>query len=172
MPNLEVAAREQAEAMYAGTYTASGLNSSFTLGTHPNVPGLLIEQWTSNGRNMFEALSAIYGFPMDTERVVLQPTNLVSPATSAGNVTGRTAASYGQNVREVAFRAIYEQSSAPPDFGVYAEACVSWLAVDAVTYGDFAIDQFLFTMGTDENGQEKARSITPRFLHLTLERED
>lgn len=53
LPALEAAAREQADEIFAGTYTAeSGLNSSLTLSTDPEKPGIGVDRWVSNGTDM------------------------------------------------------------------------------------------------------------------------
>lgn len=55
IPRLEEAAREQAERMYAGTYTWVNttstdrrINSTVTFTTDPDRPGLGVENWISN----------------------------------------------------------------------------------------------------------------------------
>ena len=172
VPNMEVAAREQAQNVFGGTYSASELDSSITLSTNPDLPGLQITKWISNGTDAFDAFVAIYGDGANNMTVVLQPTNLESTVASGVNGTVNASSASDQSAREIAFRAIYEIPSTFTDTGVVAEGCTSWISMDAVNYGDFAVDQFLITVGMDESGQEKVQSIRPRFLHVTLEREE
>ena len=172
IPHMETAAREQASSIFAGMYTASGINSSMTLSTEPNVPGLLVTNWTSNGTDALAAYAAIAGASVDDVTLVLQPTNLESRISINTNGTEGTVSSSRSNVKQIAFRAIYKAPPSFPDSGPYAEICTDWASMDGVTYGNFAIDQFIITVATDEHERERAQSINPRFLHVTLNRED
>ncbi|KAF2235028.1 beta-lactamase/transpeptidase-like protein, partial [Viridothelium virens] len=148
IPHLEAAAREQAHMVFGGRYTASNLNSSLTIGTNPNVLGLQLTEWISNGSDILEALAAVYGNPGGSITVVLQPTDLEMPVRSSAfaNATGTMNGSSARSVRKVAFRAIYEVPSKFTDSGVIAEACTSWFSVDGLPYGDFADDEFLIAV--------------------------
>ncbi|KAI9687086.1 MAG: hypothetical protein M1822_002496 [Bathelium mastoideum] len=170
---MEAAAREQAASVYSGTYTAATLNSSITLGTSPDAHGLEITKWVSNGTDAFGVYAALAGTSPDNVRVTLQPTNLES-AVASTNATGNTTSPLGQDskTKAIAFRAIYNVPNTFNDTGVIAESCSTWASMDGLTYGNYAVDQFVITVATDENGQEKAQSINPRFLHVTLSREE
>lgn len=52
LPRLEAAGREEAESLYAGTYTFQNtnitINSTITFTTDPDRPGLGVENWISN----------------------------------------------------------------------------------------------------------------------------
>ncbi|PVH98839.1 beta-lactamase/transpeptidase-like protein, partial [Periconia macrospinosa] len=57
LPAIEEAARLDADETYAGTYRATnGVNSSLTLATKRDVPGLVIESWISNGTDMLRVV--------------------------------------------------------------------------------------------------------------------
>lgn len=61
IPALEEAAREQAEARYAGTYTTShnSTNTSITITTTPGRPGLGVKSWTHNSTDMISFINEV-----------------------------------------------------------------------------------------------------------------
>lgn len=57
LPSIEAAAREEADVLYAGTYTSpdKSLNSSITICTDAAKPGLGVTSWISNGTDMINS---------------------------------------------------------------------------------------------------------------------
>jgi hypothetical protein len=151
-PALEAAAREQAQAAYAGTYRATnGLNSSLTLSTSMNASGLGITRWTSNGTDMIEVLSVLMGAPLGPDVLRIFPTNLEQE-----NSDGTTDVSW-----RISFDApTYRQTSGP------FSACGTWFAVDALSYGEHGIDQIQFTIGEDG----RAVSVGLRAFKIVMEK--
>jgi len=65
VPELKAAAKEEAEQVYADTYTGPiGTNSSMTVVTDDN-PKLKITQWNLNGTDVFPLIGTIYGATPD-----------------------------------------------------------------------------------------------------------
>jgi hypothetical protein len=167
-PAFDTAARQEADDVYAGQYTYgggsgngtvdAGLNSTIVLSTDPDKPGLGIDQWISNGTDFLGTLAAIFGYAVFTAR--LYPAQLHS---EEKNGTG--------NMKQVAFRAVYEDPQAAVYTGLLSPLCLSWLGVDSERYGSIALDQFVFNLPvTDGNVAGKASSIEPRALRVKLER--
>ncbi|KAJ7806909.1 putative beta-lactamase, partial [Mycena leptocephala] len=142
VPVLEDAARAEAEARFAGTFAAAGLNSSITLNTEAGRPGLGVSRWISNGTDMLVTLET------SPFTVRLYPTTLFSDS-------------------RYAFRAVYEETfdnTGPAP--AFQDRCVTWGGVDTPTYGTVAFDDFVFELGEDG----VAVSVEPRFLRVGLQR--
>lgn len=152
LPALEQAARAQAEAQFAGTYTAAALNSSITLAVADAKSGLQVSRWVSNGTDMLPLVAALRNAKSAVD-LRLYPTDLV---TENGNGT------------EIAFRSVV-LPSASNGGGVFTQTgrCATWGGVDGVMYGEVAIDDFVF--GLDAKGD--AVSVEPRVLRATLEKQ-
>ncbi|KAJ7928130.1 beta-lactamase/transpeptidase-like protein, partial [Mycena leptocephala] len=131
-----------AEARFAGTFAAAGLNSSITLNTEAGRPGLGVSRWISNGTDMLVTLET------SPFTVRLYPTTLFSDS-------------------RYAFRAVYEETfdnTGPTP--AFQDRCVTWGGVDTPTYGTVAFDDFVFELGEDG----VAVSVEPRFLRVGLQR--
>lgn len=140
LPALDEAARVQADAAFAGTYTATnGLNSTITLSTASGIPGLSIEEWVSNGTDLRRTLAQEGPFQM-------YPTNIVS-----------------EDGKQISWRSSYFTL---PDTGSPFDACPSWGVIDRPNYGVFALDDFVFHLGEDGN----AWGLEPKALKIVLER--
>lgn len=153
IPSLENAAREQADSAFAGTYTArNGVNSSITLSTDPEKPGLGITEWVSNETDFLaiwpEFGAAITGAPV-VDDMRLYPTDLQT--------------SYTNGTERVSWRLLIELiNDQGSDVGVYP-GCSTWENVDAVPYGNLAFDSFVFTM---EDGV--AEGLSPQAFKIEL----
>jgi CubicO group peptidase (beta-lactamase class C family) len=141
LPELDEAARIEADAAYAGTYIATnGLNSTVKLATTPGVPGLSIEQWVSNGTNLRSVWLGDY------EWFQMYPTNIVS-----------------DDGKQISWRSSF---ISVPDTGSPFEACPSWFGIDRPTYGVYGVDEYVFHL--DENG--KAWGLEPKAQKIILQR--
>jgi len=152
LPAVEAAAKAEAATVFAGTYKATnGLNSSISIVTD-EFPGLGVQSWISNGTDAFGAFLDLSGVPSSQfgVSVRLYPTNLLQTSP-----------------RQQAFRAVFELLPTRVDDGGVFSVCGSWGGVDAVYYGDVAIDEFLFHF--DEYG--RAVSVEPRFLRVILQKD-
>ncbi|ORX95317.1 beta-lactamase/transpeptidase-like protein [Clohesyomyces aquaticus] len=152
-PVVEEAAREQADARYAGTYKArNGLNSSLAISTDPQLPGLGVSSWISNGTDFLSAFSSLFaGTPITLSNLRIYPTNL---RRQAGNGT------------EEAWRMGLDFGSDSEVVGPFS-ACGSWFSVDLLAVGKRAVDEFLFTLGGDED----ETTVSPSGFDIILYKE-
>ncbi|KAK3309353.1 beta-lactamase/transpeptidase-like protein [Chaetomium strumarium] len=147
VPALEAAAREQAEAKFAGEYyhNNDGGNSSSSsrlrLTTQSDRPGLGIEGWVSNGTDMQTVAVVLQGgYAPVNPSIRLYPTGL------------ETVRSDGS--RRVAFKAVFEDLNLPardPAQAMFSTDCGTWVSFTGVTYGTQPLDQFVFEV--DAKGQ-------------------
>jgi CubicO group peptidase (beta-lactamase class C family) len=160
LPALEAAAKEQADAAYSGTYkTFDGLNTTMTLTIDEDLPGLGVIEWINNGTDVRELFSGLPGGilagvlagDVTKESIRILPTNLER---------------YTENGTQIAWRALLTSSLIPEKHGPFS-ACGSWSSVDAIAYGEYSIDEVLFTLGQDG----KAISVSPRVFKTVYEKQ-
>lgn len=141
LPALEEAAREEADAALAGTYTAAnGLNSTVTISSSPGLPGLRINQWLINGTDI--SLN-VFG---TVDPLQLYPTNIKS-----------------EDGKLHSWRSSFISLE---DTGPFS-ACPSWVALDRPTYGIWGLDEFVFHLGDDG----KAVGLELKAFKIILERQ-
>jgi len=181
LPALEAAAREQADEMFAGTYTyvddnenttsysavaknssvsnvgADGgkLNSTLVLSTHPDKPGLGIDRWISNGTDMIPiAIRYTLNYNVTGPSVRLFPTGLESSSSSK---------------KQIAFKAMIENTASPDRRDkMFSTNCGTWVSQTAAVYADYPLDQFVFTLAEDGKTVE---SVMPLALRTALQKE-
>lgn len=149
LPAMEAAAKDEAAAVFTGTYKATnGVNSSITIATD-GYPGLGVQRWISNGSDIFESYLTSFGLTSaNTLAIRLYPTNLM-----------------GTSPKQQAFRSMVDALPETVPKGFFP-ACGSWGGVDSAMYGIVGLDEFLFHF--DENG--RAVSVEPRALRATLQK--
>lgn len=154
LPALEDAARETADAMYAGFYYNVDANSTMTISTQVDRPGLGIDNWMSNGTDMAYVAVALQGQYTPVKPTIrLYPTGL-----ETRNADGS---------RRVAFKATYEDLQAPARPGsMFSTDCGSWVGFTAVTYGSQPLDQIVFNV--DASG--KVSSVEPVALRVKMQK--
>jgi hypothetical protein len=137
IPALEVAAREETHAAFAGTYAIPGQNSSLTLTTTPHLAGLAITSWIRAGTDMTALpLFADRAAATNPPRFTLYPTNALGDYAAPSDGTQ-------------AWRVKYFDWRGDGPF----DACGSWATVDRPTYGLRGVDEFVFTL---EGGRVKS----------------
>ncbi|KAL2864015.1 serine hydrolase domain-containing protein [Aspergillus lucknowensis] len=148
IPALDGAAKEEAEARFAGTYTGASNNASLTVTTDDG-PGLKISKWSNNGKDMLAALAALQlNLPADSVDVRLFPTGLETRG-------------------KISFRSVVSPvSPVAPGTGPFTGACRAWMLVDGFVYGSVGVDEFVFDLGEDSN----AVRVSPRALRASLSR--
>lgn len=153
VPAFEIAAKDEAASNFAGTYKATnGLNSSIALVTD-GLPGLGVQSWISNGTDMFEAYFDLSGGRPEGVSLIIRlyPTNLLRE-------------------KQQTFRAIAELQgleSSATNSGVFTgSSCDAWISMDGKSYGNVAVDEFLFQF--DDYG--RAVSMEPRTFRITLKK--
>lgn len=142
-PAFEDTAREEADTVYAGVYQAESFNSSITVTTDPDHPGLGISSWISNGTDMITELTTVFFF--NNTDVRLYPTGITTNNT-------------------VVWRAVFGTKETLGD-GIFSQTCATWGLVDNYRYGGRAMDEFVFTL---ENGL--ATKLEPRAFHVHLKK--
>lgn len=123
LPALENAARKEAKAHFTGTYVAKGgLNTSITLSSQPNLPGLSIDQWISNGTDVMKDVLKLKG----------------------------TFQMYPTNIEDDKEKTVSWRSSWVQGIGIGPlSACPSWFALDRPAHGIHGIDEFVFHLDDD-----------------------
>lgn len=151
LPAMEIAARTESTQNFVGTYSDPALNSSVIVTSDPSLPGLGVSSWISKGKDVFLDLNTNIRLS-----IRLYPTGLEKSGLNGTTVLG--------------YRAVFENGEAnysaptgPSDGG-----CTTWFNVDSMSYGSLGFDDFVFTV--DANG--RAQSISPRFLRVTLPRNE
>lgn len=161
LPALDTTAKEQADAAYSGTYKGpAGLNTSLTLTVDQDLPGLGVSEWINNGTDVRALLAGLPGGILDgvlrgevtKESIRILPTNLEQDA---------------EGGTQIAWRAFLTSSLLPEKHGPFS-ACGSWSSVDAIQYGDYVVDEILFTLG----GDGKAIRVNPRVFKVEYERQE
>jgi hypothetical protein len=134
IPAFEEAAAEAAAQSYTGDYSTGSGNhvSNMTIVVDPKRPGLGVTSWFSNGADMFAMLKALAGVmdPSVTYSVRLYPNGI----------------SYKN---KVAFRALFQRLPKVVDNNAFSTNCLTWVDVDQIKYGNVALDDFVFELGTD-----------------------
>ena len=156
LPAVEAAAREQAQSMYGGKYVSgtSSVNSSLTLSTSSDRPGLGIDTWISNGTDM-KAVATYYNLQYlpNNPSIRLYPTGLETK-----NSDGTT---------KIAFKATYEDLDAPTrSNSMFSTDCGTWVSQTAAVYVNLPLDQFVFTL--DKSG--RVVSVEPLALRVSLKK--
>ncbi|GAM38701.1 hypothetical protein TCE0_033r09643 [Talaromyces pinophilus] len=149
IPALEEAAREEANNVYTGTYSAQ-TNSSLVISIDDG-PGLRLEQWISNSVDMFQVIRALNG--IDTPDIRLYPTGLQQK---------RNGCLYQS------FRAVFGSlESAGEAIGPVTGSSITWELVDSYKYGNVGVDEFLFELDAGTGGMV---SVSPRALRESLQK--
>ncbi|GAB1318372.1 Penicillin-binding protein 4 [Madurella fahalii] len=136
----EQAGREQADAVFGGKYTLPD-NSTLEVSLYPGEPGLFISKLVSNGTDM-----------------------LALDGASVGGSAGANLGAWLYPMRltadnRVAFRAVLGALGRP------AERCISWVALDAIRYGGYPLDLFIFELGAEGMAVAVEVPILKKTLH-------
>ena len=162
LPALEEAGREQAQATYGGVYS-DGKNSSLSITTQSDRPGLGIENWVSNGVNMQYVSVVLQGG--------YQPVNPTIRLYPTGLETVLSVEKDGRRGRRIGYKAVFEDLNlpgrSPADGSMFSTDCGTWVSFTGVSYGTYALDQFIFEV--DEGG--RVRSLESLALRAVLRRE-
>ncbi|KAF2468311.1 uncharacterized protein BDR25DRAFT_357608 [Lindgomyces ingoldianus] len=142
-PALEAAAREQADVVYAGTYTA--------------------KNWISNGTDMLIVFAKL--FAGDSYTATSEPLTPSALRVYPTNLERET-----EDGREVAWRMSLDQQAGAVFTGPFS-AGNSWGSVDLLVLGKFPIDKFLFTMNGEKGRVKKAVSLSLRAFNVVLEKD-
>lgn len=142
---LDQVAKENARQSFVGTYALPDGSSQICLTTDDG-PGLKVDRWTSDSKNVFTAFMQILGVKDPSKlEIRLYPTGLSSPG-------------------KISFRAVPVNLEETLSTGPFTGSCSSWSAVGGQVYGNVAVDEFVF----DVNDEHEVLSVSPRALRVTL----
>lgn len=160
IPAIHQAARMQAEARYGGYYEAvsvgnatTGLNSSITINSDPQRPGLGVARWISNGVNMLLIAAAMQQNISEANWGSIQPSARLYPT----NLEAPLPASEGAGGKMVGFKAVFENLASANVTALQSTDCATWIGVTGVVYGTKPLDQFIFRL--DAAGQVTSLEI-------------
>ncbi|KAI0390670.1 beta-lactamase/transpeptidase-like protein [Xylariaceae sp. FL0594] len=185
LPLAERQAREEARTNFAGKYVDDATNTSVTIRLDPSSgAGLAVENLVSRGVQVIgpeSPLARLFGGVGESAR--LYPSNLKAVSLRAGKKekkkgkhgypggacagAGAGGGEGGEDVYEskVGFRATYFNATQANEL---EDPCLSaWTALGAPTYGQVALDDWVFSM-REEDG--RAESLEVRMLRLRMER--
>ncbi|KAH7311435.1 putative secreted beta-lactamase [Stachybotrys elegans] len=144
LPALEDVAREQARAVFEGTYS----NGTSTLEiVVDEQPGLRVMNWTNNGEDVMEQITGITGDDVYVD-FRLQPNGLYS-----GNTVG--------------FTGWFDVMPNQLVGGHFDLNCLKWGGVDGITHGNLGLGSFTFQVDSVAGRSVSIRSMA---LRNTLER--
>jgi hypothetical protein len=162
IPAYDAVARDEADKLYSGTYVSmpdavsngTASNSSLTISTDPNKPGLGIGPWISGGANMVEmALKLAAGADVKPLRAEarLYYTQLEDTTADGG--------------KRQSWKAVFEDTGgAAAGQQLWSTDCGAWVGVTGVTYGSLPLDEFIFNF----NGKGKVVSVENLAMRSTL----
>ncbi|XWW96103.1 hypothetical protein V2A60_004073 [Cordyceps javanica] len=164
LPILDDVSRMQACRKYCGTYSNAETNSSLIIaaGGYSNGteeedgPGIVVTKWTSRGKDIMATAQAY------------------ADSTGSGGITSfKLYPSIAEHeATRTAYRLIfatrasgYTQGASPPPPRIFDPIAGAWGAVDQLTYGRVAADEFIFHL--DQHG-DSAQSVELGALRQTL----
>ncbi|KAK8041068.1 beta-lactamase/transpeptidase-like protein [Apiospora phragmitis] len=159
VPALEEAARAEADAAYAGTYSSdsssASVNSTLVLSTESGRPGLGIDRWVSNGTDMVPvAIRYTLNYNVTGPSLRLYPAGL-----EKRNDDGS---------RKVAFKAMIQDRGATDHAAdMFSTNCGTWVGQTTAVYASMPLDQFVFHL--DAGGGVK--SIESLALRAVLDKD-
>jgi hypothetical protein len=148
VPALELAAKENAAAAFAGTYSDEKTNSTIKLAVLADEPGLVVTEWSMAGIEVLPMLAQLQNAPSMVAH--LYPTGLES---KDGKLSG--------------WRAIFEVSPQPVSASLFGSSCMSWFGADRIVYGGTGAGEFVFQL---EEAGGNANGLEFRMFNLNLPR--
>jgi hypothetical protein len=145
IPAYDAVARDEADKMYSGTYVTRSSsingtfgNSSLTISTNPNKPGLGIGPWTIDGTDMvamaIKLQSGSDHAPLRAE-ARLYYTQLESK-TSEGGI-------------QQSWKAVFEDTGgAAAGQQLWSTDCGAWVGITGITYASLPLDEFIFNINS------------------------
>lgn len=140
VPALWSEAAAETEATYSGTYEDVATNSTITVATISDYPGLVVSEWSLGGEDVIGLLGELMGSSLTMR---LFPMNLEAAAT---------------NGTEVSWRAIWDTDDSS-DYMASTYGC-DWNALNIINYGGVGVDEFLFTLDSTRQAMSLESRIT------------
>ncbi|KAI9883364.1 MAG: hypothetical protein M1823_004876 [Watsoniomyces obsoletus] len=143
-PAVDQAARDQAQAQYAGVYTSTAADNSTVSFAVDDGPGLNVERWIVNGVDYVELLGSMPGQTPLVGAGPTQPSIRLYP-------TGLVSNGNGTSGSKVSFRALVEQipagnTTATKESALF-DICLTWFGFDGLLHGSVALDEVVFELG-------------------------
>lgn len=153
LPVIYQISKEETTGAFGGMYKSTGsINTTLSL-IRDDGPGLLVNRMISNGTDLIAVFQKFGGFIVEAR---IYPTGLTNPVGS------------NNSMAEVSWRSIFRTSpilnSSYTPIEIFNQDCVSWSGVDATTYGNNGLDDFVFQV--DQHG--KAVSVESQALRIAL----
>ncbi|KAI0537084.1 beta-lactamase/transpeptidase-like protein [Xylaria digitata] len=157
LPMAEQQAKDEAISNFSGNFVDQATNSSVVVQAGPSdSPGMLVTSLISRGVQVVGPESPLIQLYGAGQYARLYPSNLRATSMSSNGS--------GAYVSRLGFRATYFNATQP---GQVQDPCLStWTAIGAPTYGQAALDDWVFHMG--EDGQ--AEFLEVRLLRLKMKR--
>ncbi|KAI1365730.1 beta-lactamase/transpeptidase-like protein [Xylaria arbuscula] len=156
LPMAERQAADEAKMNFAGTFIDESTNSSAIIEVGPGGPGLLVKSLISRGVQVVGPESPLIQVYGAGQYARLYPSNLRATSLTCDG-TGTYDSRHG-------FRATFFNATEP---GKVEDPCLyAWTALGAPTYGQVALDDWVFDIG--EDGQ--AMFLDVRLLRLKMKR--
>jgi len=151
---------EESCAVLCGTYEEAGSNSTLVVDKDAG-PGLVITSWVNNGTDILNTLMpSIYASPL-IGPARLYPTGLQSSGRSEDK-------SYEE---EKAYRVIFPVQSQEEDgLAVFSDGCQDWEAFDVLSYGNIGLDDLVFRVGGQGEGNKGVKGVELRGFRKVLGR--
>jgi hypothetical protein len=145
IPAYDAVARDEADRSFSGTYVqrdgVNSTNSSISISTSANKPGLGISRWISNGTDMVSiALALQSGTPLD--QLKNPEARLYYTLLDSKTVNGT----------RQSFKAVFEDTGgAAVGQQLWSTDCGAWVGVTGITYGSMPLDEFIFERDASGN---------------------
>lgn len=166
LPALEQAGKDEAAARgLTGTFYDAATNSTVTLSTDADGPGLVVADWTARGRDVAALYADLAAGAGALVRPRLYPTGLREE-----DVAGDGSARW-------AWRAVFDVGDADDaaaldaQFAWPGQSCQTWANMDRFPYGFNGIDDFVFTLGVAADGSGLVvQSLENRGFQVVMEK--
>ncbi|KAF2973099.1 hypothetical protein GQX73_g677 [Xylaria multiplex] len=154
LPVAEQQAKNEAISNFSGSFVDQATNSSVIVQAgSSNAPGMLVTSLISRGAQVVGPESPLIQLYGAGQYARLYPSNLRATSMSSNGS--------GTYVSRLGFRATYFNATQP---GQVHDPCLStWTAIGAPTYGQAALDDWVFHIG--EDGQAKSLEVAGYFTH-------
>jgi hypothetical protein len=150
LPTVELAAKEEAEARFVGTFSApqgSGLNTTITLVTD-DYPALRVSKFVSNGTDLLALAASQASPPATYTDLRLYPNELYHDSSHVG------------------FTSYFDFLPKIIDTNVFSTSCISWIEVGVPTWGTVGLADMVFEVDPNTG---KAIMVELKALRITLE---
>lgn len=162
LPAIEAAGKDEARAVFAGTYVDEETNSTLTLRVDDEGPGLGIAEWTVRGTDVpSHWLSYLSTVPNNLPEVHISMRLYPSGLAAGSKMAWRVAVDLGspEEIARADAQLFWPQGS-----------CLAWGLMDRAVYEFGALDEMVFGLSGTESGSAAAASVELVGFRETLRR--